>query len=98
VEGAAVNINLFLAATWAVFFVAILLVWENDENRQFAVTDHRLWLAGVALVMASYRLVRWRLARGSRPLEDEPRPPRRRHPDEPPNPDFDFSDPKPGSP
>jgi hypothetical protein len=94
-----VNPNLFMAAFWAVIGIIILALWpSNEQNPAVGVaSDQRVWMAGVTLVLVGYNLVRWHLPRLRRQADgDVRRPPVRPRREEPPNPDFDFSDPKPG--
>jgi hypothetical protein len=97
-----VNLNLLLAALWAVIGVGILLVIpSSDDGAVIAVNpERRMMLGGFALMLAGYNIIRWRFTRANRRLDEEAaaqrpgvRPHRR---EEPPNPDFDFSDPKAG--
>lgn len=94
----AVNLHLFLAALWTVIGIAILLP-NTGIARVLPDTDPTL-VGGFALMLAAYNIVRWRFTRLRHRLDEEARelrpPVRPRVQDEPPNPDFDFSDPKPG--
>jgi hypothetical protein len=83
--------------------LGILFLLPNvGENALITITtDRRMWLGGFTMLLAGWNVVRWRMARLRRQAEAEAqytyapiRPPRR---DEPPNPDFDFSDPKAGA-
>ena len=96
------NLNLFLAAVWFVIGLGILFFLPNvGENALITISpERRMWLGGFTMLLAGWNVVRWRLARLRGQAEEESqrthtpiRPPRR---NEPPNPDFDFSDPKPG--
>ena len=97
----AVNLHLFLAAIWGALAAGILLFWPSvEQNPMIGLeSERRLWLGGFAMVLVGYNMVRWRLARLRRQADEDARamqtPIRPRHRDEPPNPDFDFSDPKP---
>ncbi len=91
------NLNLLLAGVWMIIGAAILLGARGGEEGLFGLSGERSVVVGAfALVLAGYNLVRWRLSRLARRAEDAARaarePLRRRRPDEPPNPDFDFSD------
>jgi hypothetical protein len=94
-----VNLHLFLAALWSVIGIAILL---PNTGMDFFLPDpsHRHMVGGFALVLAGYNVIRWRFSRLQRRLDEDAqplRPPvRPRVHDEPPNPDFDFTEPKPG--
>jgi hypothetical protein len=93
--GSAVNLNLFLAAIWGIFGIGLLLAPTiNDSYLAGLSPQTRLWMAGFALVMVCYNIIRWRLTRMRRQADEQAyrpnvRPQRR---EEPPNPDFDFSD------
>jgi hypothetical protein len=97
-----VNLNLFLAAVWAVVGFGILVLMPDvEQNPTFNITpERRYMLGGLAWVLMGWNIVRWRMRRLQRQVEEESRyarePVRRSRPDDPPNPDFDFSDPKPG--
>jgi hypothetical protein len=95
-----VNLNLFLAAVWAVVgFGILVLMPDSEHNPAFNLTpERRYMLGGLAWVLMGWNIVRWRMRRFQRQVEEESRIMREPRPrrDEPPNPDFDFSDPKPG--
>jgi hypothetical protein len=93
------NLNLFLAGMWIAAGIGIMIWPDVGQDAVLRVEPERRFLiGGFALVLAGYNLVRWRLARLRARAEHEARQrsPVRRYPrEEPPNPDFDFSDPKP---
>jgi hypothetical protein len=105
-----VNLNLFMAALWAVVGYTILVAWPNaDDNPAIGISlAYRYRLGGFACVLAVWNIVRcivrlvvrWRRGRLQREAYEESRKHRamlrsiRKY--EPPNPDFDFSDPKTG--
>ena len=97
------NLNLFLAAMWAVIGIGLLLP-NSGLDLLLQEPAQRQMLGGFALVLSAYNVMRWRLSRLRRQVEEDARPlrppVRPRREDEPPNPDFDFSDPhgpRPGS-
>ena len=107
------NINLFLAGLWAVIGVGVFLWPEAGDDGSLGIDPgKRLWIVGFCVLLVGYNLVRAYLtARGQRLAEerrqaeaDMRRSARvlRREEQEPPNPDFDFSEqdrpnpPKPG--
>jgi hypothetical protein len=97
-----VNHNLFMAAVWFTVGIGILFFLPNTGENALITVDpgRRIIYAGAMMLFVGYNLVRWRLARLRRQSDQDYRamqpPVRARHRDEPPNPDFDFSDPKPG--
>lgn len=91
------NLNLFLAGLWAIVGVGILMLPLKDDAGFLAITrDNRVLIGGFALVLACYNVLRWRFTRIRRQLDQEAqsyRPTVRPHRhEEPPNPDFDFTD------
>jgi len=95
-------VYLFFAFFWVVVSLVILIFLPDVADIPFiAISPQlRMWAGGFAWVLAGWNIVRWRMARIRRQVDEEARQaytpvrPRRHH--EPPNPDFDFSDPKPG--
>jgi hypothetical protein len=92
-----VNLNLFLAGLWAIVGGGILMLPLKDDAGFLAITrDNRSLIGSFALVLACYNVLRWRFTRIRRQLDKEAqsyRPTLSRHRrEEPPNPDFDFSD------
>lgn len=90
-------LNLIMAAGWIILGLGLLLAPTiNDSYLAGMDRDTRLWAGGFALVLACYNVIRCRLTRARRQLDEEARLHRpivrpHRH-EEPPNPDFDFSD------
>ena len=95
------NLNLFLAAVWSgIGFGIIFLLPNVGENALITISpERRMWLGGFTWLLAGWNIVRWRMARIRRQVNEEARqaymPVRPRRHDEPPNPDFDFSDAQP---
>jgi hypothetical protein len=91
---------LFLAAFWAILAIGVWLSPEGAFGALRVDPGLRQLMCGFAILLVGYNLVRWRLTRARRHVDREslqaPTRPRRHTPEEPPNPDFDFSDPKPG--
>lgn len=90
--------HLFLACFWIAIALGIFF-WPHIMPQQGLVQPEpstRMPVAFFALFLAGYNLVRWRLARARRRRAREEdmarRPVRPRVSEEPPNPDFDFSD------
>ena len=89
--------HLFLAACWLLvagtFLAAPLLVPPGSPLQFDGAT--RVPAAGFALLLCAYNVTRWYLARARRRAVQAERARPRHAPqrDEPPNPDFDFSDP-----
>ena len=87
----------FMAVTWLIIGVGLLLLPViNDSYLAGMDRDTRIWMGAFALVLACYNIIRWRYTRIGRQLDQDAqayrpadRPQRR---EEPPNPDFDFSD------
>jgi hypothetical protein len=105
-----VNLNLIMAAFWAAIGFSLLLARGAQENPiSFISVEHQNLMCGFAWLLVGWNivrciarlLVRWRESGLRRRDEEESRlqraAARRRH-YEPPNPDFDFSDPKPEGP
>jgi hypothetical protein len=94
-------VNLFLAAMWFMISLGILMMPDPGPDAAFGLSpEKRPWAAGLAMVLSGYNVIRWRLVRERRRSAEESHvlreTVRRRHHEEPPNPDFDFGDPTPG--
>jgi hypothetical protein len=89
-----IHVYLFMSGFWLVVCVAFLVFWPHLPIDPTT----RMPMAGFALVMFGYNLVRWRLGRlqeRARREEEERPPPRRRRDTEDIDPAFDFSDAEP---
>jgi hypothetical protein len=95
--------NLFLAAVWLTLGIGILML---PDNAPLIDAEKRPWAGGAALMLAGYNVVRWWLLRSQQKAIEELRRMQQRERlrerptrhDEPPNPDFDFSEPQPRDP
>jgi hypothetical protein len=104
------NLNLIMAAFWAAIGTILLLARSAQENPLFFFSaEHQDLMCGFAWLLVGWNIVRCiarlivrrREGRLRRLDEEEARRERaalRRRHYEPPNPDFDFSDPKPEMP
>lgn len=92
------NLNLIMAVGWALGGIYALLYLPADFVTPGMLPVSRPMLIGFAVMMCGWNIVRWRLNRMRRQADEDARmerAQRRTRRDEPPNPDFDFSDPKP---
>jgi len=98
--GGAVNVNLILAILWAMGGLYCLVFVPADFVTPGLLPVSRNMLIMIAAVLVVYNLSRWRFMRIRRRIDEEtdaiPSPIRERGAKQPPNPDFDFSDPMPG--
>jgi hypothetical protein len=88
-----------MAVGWALGGIYALLFLPADFVTPGMLPVPRHMLIGFAVLMCGWNIVRWRLNRMRRQADEDARSERaqrRTRRDEPPNPDFDFSDPKPG--
>ena len=99
-RGYTVKLNLILAACWAIAGLYVLLFLPADYVMPGLLPLSRNMLVVIAMSLCGYNLVRWRLTRVRLQVDEETdamdRARRDHHRRPPPNPDFDFSDPKPG--
>jgi hypothetical protein len=92
-----VNVNLFLAAMWTVIGVGVFLWPEAGADGSLGIDpSKRMWVVGFCVLLVGYNITRWRLTTMRRRSDEQARQSatrlRRPSREEPPNPDFDFSD------
>jgi hypothetical protein len=95
-----VNPYLHMAAVWVLVGVGLQFIPDTRPDSPIVIDqDRRFWGGTGATLLAGYNIVRWWRLRSRVQAQEAARlqqlaPRRHHHREEPPNPDFDFSDDK----
>jgi hypothetical protein len=93
-----VNFSLFLAGLWTVVGFGAWMWPTTAEDPALGLDPtKRLWIIGFCALLVTFNVIRWWFSTRRRGPETMDRPPergRRLPPQEPRNPDFDFSKPE----
>lgn len=84
-----------MALFWLIVGILIQVFWADLQPRMNFQID-RTMMGLLCFVLFSYSFVRWRMAQMRERSRQAEEPPRRRHPEQPIDPTFDFSDDKDG--